>query len=82
MTNLVAKGRSNREVATELYMSVKTVEFHVGNIFAKLGLRSRRELITNPSKADTRRDQSSTNRAAPRVRPRDASALPGLMMFW
>ncbi len=44
VARLVATGRSNREAAGELYLSVKTVEFHLSHIFAKLGIRSRREL--------------------------------------
>jgi DNA-binding CsgD family transcriptional regulator len=40
----VADGRSNKEVAAELFLSVKTVEFHLGNVYRKLGVRSRREL--------------------------------------
>jgi DNA-binding NarL/FixJ family response regulator len=35
---LMAEGRSNRAIADQLYMSPKTVETHVGVIFAKLGL--------------------------------------------
>jgi DNA-binding NarL/FixJ family response regulator len=35
---LMAEGRSNSAIASQLYMSPKTVEAHVGNIFAKLGL--------------------------------------------
>ena len=38
---LVSKGLTNREVAAELFVSVKTVEFHLGRIYAKLGIRSR-----------------------------------------
>lgn len=41
---LVAEGRSNRDVAEELYLSVKTVQFHLTHIYAKLGIRSRGEL--------------------------------------
>ncbi|MCG5218622.1 helix-turn-helix transcriptional regulator [Streptosporangium sp. KLBMP 9127] len=40
---LVARGKSNREVAEELYISVKTVSVHVSNILAKLGVASRGE---------------------------------------
>ena len=40
VARLVAAGRSNRETAAELYVSVKTVEFHLGHIFGKLGIRS------------------------------------------
>ena len=41
---LVAKGLTNREVAAELYMGDKTVEYHLRNVFAKLGVTSRRQL--------------------------------------
>ncbi len=40
----VAAGLSNREVADRLRVSAKTVEFHLGNIFRKLGVRNRTEL--------------------------------------
>ena len=45
VARLVAVGRSNRQTAAELYVSVKTVEFHLGHIFDKLGIRSRKDLI-------------------------------------
>ena len=45
VARLVAAGRSNRQTAAELYVSVKTVEFHLGHIFGKLGIRSRKDLI-------------------------------------
>ena len=44
MARLVASGRSNREVAAELYVSVKAVEFHLGHVFDKIGIRSRKDL--------------------------------------
>ena len=40
----IGRGASSREAADELYVSVRTVEFHLGNIYRKLGLRSRTEL--------------------------------------
>ena len=36
-------GRSNRAIAEELFISVKTVSVHVSNILAKLGVSSRTE---------------------------------------
>src|SRR5579875_446526 len=44
VARLVAAGRANREVAAQLFVSVKTVEFHLAHIFTKLGVRSRRAL--------------------------------------
>ena len=41
---LVGAGQTNREVAATLFMSVRTVESHLGRIYRKLGLRSRTEL--------------------------------------
>ncbi len=40
----VANGLSNKEAADRLFVSVKTVEFHLGNIFRKLDVRNRTEL--------------------------------------
>ena len=36
---------TNREVGAALFLSHKTIEFHLGRIFRKLGMRSRGELI-------------------------------------
>jgi DNA-binding CsgD family transcriptional regulator len=44
VADLVAAGRTNREVAQTLFVTEKTVETHLSRVFAKLGLRSRREL--------------------------------------
>ncbi len=40
---LVAAGRTNRQIADELFISVKTAGVHVSNILAKLGVRTRGE---------------------------------------
>jgi DNA-binding NarL/FixJ family response regulator len=37
----LAGGRTNDEIAEELFVSVRTVERHVANIYAKIGARGR-----------------------------------------
>ena len=44
VAHLVGKGLSNPEVAAELFMAGKAVEYHLGNIYAKCGLQGRQEL--------------------------------------
>ncbi|MHB2024803.1 MAG: helix-turn-helix transcriptional regulator, partial [Mycobacteriales bacterium] len=48
VARLVASGLTNREAAARLYVSPKAVEFHLGNVFAKLGVSSRRQLRDRP----------------------------------
>ncbi|MDX6562839.1 MAG: hypothetical protein QOD65_2653, partial [Gaiellales bacterium] len=43
VVRLIARGRTNREIAREFFLSPRTVDMHVRNIFAKLGCRSRAE---------------------------------------
>jgi len=44
IAGLVAEGRSNKEVAAALFVTVKTVEANLSRVYAKLGLRSRADL--------------------------------------
>ncbi len=44
VAELVASGMTNREVGTELFVSTKTVQYHLTRIYSKLGIRSRGEL--------------------------------------
>jgi DNA-binding CsgD family transcriptional regulator len=44
VARIVATGISTREAATRLYLSPKTIEFHLGNVFRKLGVANRTQL--------------------------------------
>lgn len=44
VAELVAQGQANKEVARELFVTVKSVEAHLSKVYAKLGVRSRAEL--------------------------------------
>ena len=43
--HLMAQGRSNQEIADELFIGTETVKTHVGNILAKLGARDRVQAV-------------------------------------
>jgi DNA-binding CsgD family transcriptional regulator len=46
VAELAAQGLTNKEIAQTLVVSVNTVEFHLSNTYAKLGVRSRTELAS------------------------------------
>jgi len=47
VARLAAQGLSNREIGAALFLSPKTVERHLGNVFAKRGFRSRAQLAAS-----------------------------------
>jgi len=50
----VADGQTNREVAASLFLSLKTVEFHLRSVYRKLDIRSRSELARLVGEQDER----------------------------
>jgi len=50
---VVANGATTREAASQLFLSPKTIEFHLGNIYRKLAIRSRTELARHPTLAES-----------------------------
>ncbi|HVV18307.1 MAG TPA: AAA family ATPase [Pseudonocardiaceae bacterium] len=49
VASFVARGMTNNETARRLHVTEKTVEYHLGNVYAKLGLTSRRQLRDHPA---------------------------------
>lgn len=58
VAQLVAQGLSNREIATQLVVSERTVETHVGNILSKLNFHSRTQIGVWVLKIDERKNQA------------------------
>ena len=56
VAHLIERGMTNAEIATELFITPKAVEYHLGNIYAKFGLKRRQQL---------RRLLSESHRPAP-----------------
>jgi two-component system, NarL family, response regulator LiaR len=38
---LVIAGKTNKEIANDIFISAKTVEFHLGHIYTKIGVQTR-----------------------------------------
>jgi DNA-binding CsgD family transcriptional regulator len=47
----VAEGKTNRQIAAHLFLSPRTVDYHLRNVFTQLGITSRAELNQLPGLA-------------------------------
>jgi DNA-binding CsgD family transcriptional regulator len=52
IASLAARGESSRAIAEQLFLSVRTVNNHLGSIYTKLGIRGRSELTARLASAD------------------------------
>ena len=58
VASLAARGRSNKEIAAELFMGVSTVEMHLSRAYRKLGIRSRSGLAARLARTGDLEPQS------------------------
>ena len=67
VATLVAAGRTNAQAAEELFLSVKTVQYHLTRIYSNLGVSGRTELAARVSRSGEsfRTDSLGTN--SPRI---------------
>ena len=52
------RGASSRDIAADLFLSPKTVEFHLRQIYRKLGVHSRTQLIAALESVESRAERA------------------------
>ena len=65
----------NRQVAGELFVSIKTVQFHLTHIYGKLGINNRAELAAHFRDTDTTRSHTASTVAAENRSPKRRSPI-------
>ena len=68
IVHLVAQGLSNREVAAQLFLSSRTIDFHLRNVFRKLNISSRTQLARLDLDGPGERTMPTGNPAIPSPR--------------
>ena len=76
VAELVTKGMSNKEVANQLFVTEKTVKFHLTNIYKKMNVKSRAQLIVwclphigFVEKEERQAEQEARNAIVPGLQP-------------
>lgn len=67
VATLVAAGRTNAQAAEELFLSVKTVQYHLTRIYSKLGVSGRTELAAHVSRSSEAFRTGSPGIDSPRI---------------
>lgn len=82
VAELVTKGLSNKEVANQLFVTEKTVKFHLTNIYKKMNVKSRAQLIVwclphlGFVEKEERPQQQNTNTIMAGFQPQQATNAP------
>ncbi|MEQ1664519.1 MAG: helix-turn-helix transcriptional regulator [Bdellovibrionales bacterium] len=78
VAELVTKGMSNKEVANQLFVTEKTVKFHLTNIYKKMNVKSRAQLIVwcLPHMGFVEREEIAAPAAAISAQPASPSTIP------
>ena len=87
VAELVSKGLSNKEVANQLFVTEKTVKFHLTNIYKKMNVKSRAQLIVwclphlgfveNENRDSQVQIQATTTATAPAAMPTGNAPVGG-----